>query len=120
MTSCVCGTQWHPAPKVSTPIRKHARKLFLVNGTNRARTCDLLRVKQALFQLSYDPVRAWFPVYINKFFRSSAIWQFSRLDRYIDPTTRVTLGRWVHTKSVRGNERNSGVAWTERQHCKRG
>ena len=27
----------------------------LRNGTNRARTCDLLRVKQALFQLSYDP-----------------------------------------------------------------
>ncbi len=25
------------------------------NGTNRARTCDLMRVKHALFQLSYDP-----------------------------------------------------------------
>jgi MoxR-like ATPase len=29
--------------------------LFGVNGTNRARTCDLMRVKHALFQLSYDP-----------------------------------------------------------------
>ena len=25
------------------------------NGTDRSRTDDLLRVKQALFQLSYDP-----------------------------------------------------------------
>ena len=25
------------------------------SGTNRARTCDLMRVKHALFQLSYDP-----------------------------------------------------------------
>src|SRR5262245_4919397 len=29
--------------------------LFIPNGTNRARTCDLMRVKHALFQLSYDP-----------------------------------------------------------------
>ena len=28
----------------------------LADGTDRARTDDLLRVKQALFQLSYDPV----------------------------------------------------------------
>jgi hypothetical protein len=28
------------------------------SGTNRARTCDLMRVKHALFQLSYDPVTA--------------------------------------------------------------
>ena len=27
----------------------------LLNGTDRSRTDDLLRVKQALFQLSYDP-----------------------------------------------------------------
>ena len=28
------------------------------NGTDRSRTDDLLRVKQALFQLSYDPGRS--------------------------------------------------------------
>ena len=55
MTSCVCGTQWHPAPKVRNRAKNHRRKLLTLNGTDRSRTDDLLRVKQALFQLSYDP-----------------------------------------------------------------
>ena len=38
------------------------------NGTDRSRTDDLLRVKQALFQLSYDPALAISTVYINRFF----------------------------------------------------
>ena len=57
MTSCVTtsGTQWHPAPKVSSCAKNHGRRLLILNGTDRSRTDDLLRVKQALFQLSYDP-----------------------------------------------------------------
>ena len=31
------------------------RKVLIYNGTDRSRTDDLLRVKQALFQLSYGP-----------------------------------------------------------------
>ena len=46
----------------------------MLNGTDRSRTDDLLRVKQALFQLSYDPVRVALTVYINTAFLSSAIW----------------------------------------------
>ena len=34
---------------------RNRSSLFGCNGTDRARTDDLLRVKQALFQLSYDP-----------------------------------------------------------------
>ena len=30
-------------------------KNLILSGTDRARTCDLMRVKHALFQLSYDP-----------------------------------------------------------------
>ena len=37
------------------------------NGTDRARTDDLLRVKQALFQLSYDPAGLVSIVYISRF-----------------------------------------------------
>ena len=44
-----------------------------MNGTDRARTDDLLRVKQALFQLSYDPAIAISTVYINRFSSSSEI-----------------------------------------------
>ena len=39
-----------------------------VNGTDRSRTDDLLRVKQALFQLSYDPVTLDSLVYHHLFF----------------------------------------------------
>src|SRR5438093_10846516 len=43
--------------------------LWLIpNGTDRARTDDLLRVKQALFQLSYDPVALDSLVYHCGFF----------------------------------------------------
>ena len=34
---------------------RNRSSLFGCNGTDRARTDDLLRVKRALFQLSYDP-----------------------------------------------------------------
>src|SRR5437660_1043213 len=34
---------------------KYGCNSLIRNGTNRARTCDLMRVKHALFQLSYDP-----------------------------------------------------------------
>ena len=40
----------------STLLEKTRRKLLIRNGTDRSRTDDLLRVKQALFQLSYDPL----------------------------------------------------------------
>jgi hypothetical protein len=59
------ATQWHPAPKTVTCLERLVRKLLMSewdrmgpNGTDRARTDDLLRVKQALFQLSYDPRRS--------------------------------------------------------------
>jgi hypothetical protein len=40
--------------------------LVSLYGIDRSRTDDLLRVKQALFQLSYDPERMVSRVYINR------------------------------------------------------
>src|SRR5438876_775671 len=47
------------------------------NGTDRSRTDDLLRVKQALCQLSYDPGRIVSIVYINTVSPSWSIWPSS-------------------------------------------
>src|SRR5690242_7200585 len=49
------GTQWHPEGKDEIRTKKRACNLLTGNGTNRARTCDLSRVKRTLFQLSYGP-----------------------------------------------------------------
>ena len=38
--------------------RLHHRAMFY-GGNNRARTCDLLLVRQMLSQLSYAPVQLW-------------------------------------------------------------
>ena len=50
----------HPSDEVAVTFRIHnianLKQLKLRNGTNRARTCDPLLVRQVLSQLSYDPI----------------------------------------------------------------
>ena len=58
------GAQWRTALQMSNGPAKYGGRLSILNGTDRARTCDLLRVKQALFQLSYDPAHIVSAVYI--------------------------------------------------------
>ena len=41
--------------RLPVPPLRH-NQISLVNGTNRARTCDPLLVRQVLSQLSYDPL----------------------------------------------------------------
>ena len=41
--------------RLPVPPLRH-NQISLVNGTNRARTCDPLLVRQVLSQLSYDPI----------------------------------------------------------------
>jgi hypothetical protein len=52
--------RWKAYVTIPVTKRKTRRsgfcKSFRTNGTDRSRTDDLLRVKQALYQLSYDPV----------------------------------------------------------------
>ena len=48
-TSSVTG--WH-----SNQLNYQAAFVNLYGGTNRARTCDPLLVRQVLSQLSYDPI----------------------------------------------------------------
>ena len=46
-------------PLNGTPVARVIVEVIENNGgRDRTRTCDLLRVKQALFQLSYDPGRS--------------------------------------------------------------
>ena len=63
--------------KAKGPAKNHRANLLIPNGTDRSRTDDLLRVKQALFQLSYDPAHMVSTVYINRLLPPSAIWPSS-------------------------------------------
>src|SRR5262249_39353708 len=62
---------------VLMPGQMPVNLFVLMYGTDRSRTDDLLRVKQALFQLSYDPARIVSTVYINTVFPSPGIWPSS-------------------------------------------
>ena len=53
--SSVCSNQLSYEPIFFSPFSQS--KLWKVGGVDRDRTDDLLRARQALFQLSYDPIR---------------------------------------------------------------
>ena len=61
--------------RLPVPPLRH-NQISLVNGTNRARTCDPLLVRQVLSQLSYDPL---------------GIYLFIRLSVFNDPEGTRTL-----------------------------